>query len=255
MIENPVIKTMLEHRSIRSYADRTPSDEVVETVVRAGQQAPFAYQIYSVLLSRKREKNPFKAPLLFTICVDFHKFERIMAKRGWKRVTNDLTMLMFGIEDASYMAQNMVVAARSLGLGTCFLGGVLANPSGVAKQYKLPKHVYPIVQLAMGYPAEEPLTRPRYPLDFVLFEDEYPKLNDATIARAMKVMDEGYLAQDYYRKAKLIIPLQRKRKETYTFKDYSWTEHISRKLGLWHDSQAAQRRQLAKRGFIIADGK
>ncbi len=255
MIENPVIKTMLEHRSIRSYADRTPSDEVVETVVRAGQQAPFAYQIYSVLLSRKREKNPFKAPLLFTICVDFHKFERIMAKRGWKRVTNDLTMLMFGIEDASYMAQNMVVAARSLGLGTCFLGGVLANPSGVAKQYKLPKHVYPIVQLAMGYPAEEPLTRPRYPLDFVLFEDEYPKLNDATIARAMKVMDEGYLAQDYYRKAKLIIPLQRKRKETYTFKDYSWTEHISRKLGLWHDSQATQRRQLAKRGFVISDDK
>jgi FMN reductase (NADPH) len=255
MIENPVIKTMLEHRSIRSYADRTPSDEVVETVVRAGQQAPFAYQIYSVLLSRKREKNPFKAPLLFTICVDFHKFERIMAKRGWKRVTNDLTMLMFGIEDASYMAQNMVVAARSLGLGTCFLGGVLANPSGVAKQYKLPKHVYPIVQLAMGYPAEEPPTRPRYPLDFVLFEDEYPKLNDATIARAMKVMDEGYLAQDYYRKAKLIIPLQRKRKETYTFKDYSWTEHISRKLGLWHDSQATQRRQLAKRGFVISDDK
>jgi FMN reductase (NADPH) len=255
MIENPVIKTMLEHRSIRSYADRTPSDEVVETVVRAGQQAPFAYQIYSVLLSRKRGKNPFKAPLLFTICVDFHKFERIMAKRGWKRVTNDLTMLMFGIEDASYMAQNMVVAARSLGLGTCFLGGVLANPSGVAKQYKLPKHVYPIVQLAMGYPAEEPLTRPRYPLDFVLFEDEYPKLNDATIARAMKVMDEGYLAQDYYRKAKLIIPLQRKCKETYTFKDYSWTEHISRKLGLWHDSQATQRRQLAKRGFVISDDK
>ena len=255
MIENPVIRTMLEHRSTRNYADKMPSDEIIETIVRAGQQAPFAYQLYSVLLSRKREKNPFKAPLLFTVCVDAHKFERIMAKRGWKRVTNDLTLLMFGIEDASYMAQNMVVAARSLGLGSCFLGGVLTDPAGVAKQYKLPKHVYPIVQLAMGYPAEEPPTRPRYPLDFVLFEGEYPKLSDATITRAMKAMDEGYLAQGYYKKAKLMIPLRGRRKETHTFKDYSWTEHISRKLGLWHGSQEAQRRQLARRGFLVSDEK
>jgi len=244
---------MLEHRSIRDYSDRIPSDEIIETIVRAGQQAPFAYQVYSVLLSRKREKNPFKAPLLFTICVDVHKFERIMAKRRWKRVTNDLTVLMFGIEDASYMAQNMVVAARSLGLGSCFLGGVLTNPAGVAKQYKLPKQVYPIVQLAMGYPAKEPPTRPRYPLEFVLFEDEYPKLSDATVAKAMKTMDDGYLAQDYYKKDKLKISLLGRRKETYTFEDYSWTEHISRKLGLWHDSLAAQRGQLAKRGFVICD--
>ena len=250
---NPVVRTMLEHRSVRKYTRRIPSDRVIRTIVRAGQQAPFSYQLYSLLLSRKREKNPFRAPLLFTICVDAHKFERIMAKRGWRTVTNDLTLLMFGIEDASYVAQNMVVAARSLGLESCFLGGVLVNPAQVAKQYKLPKRVYPIVQLAMGYPAEEPATRPRYPLDFVLFEGEYPKLKDRVIKRAMKAMDEGYFAQDYYRKARVMIPLQGKRKETYTFKDYSWTEHISRKLGLWHRSRAVQRKLLTERGFIVSD--
>lgn len=255
MIENPVIRTMLEHRSIRSYTADMPSDEVIKTIVRAGQQAPFAHQIYSVLLSRKREKNPFKAPLLFTICVDVQKFERIMARRGWKTVSNDLTLLLFGIEDASYMAQNMVVAARSLGLGSCFLGGVLTNPAGVASQYRLPKRVYPIVQLAMGYPSENPPTRPRYPLDFVLFEDEYPELNDATIERAMKEMDEGYLAQDYYKKNKAMISVKGKREETYTFMDYSWTEHISRKLGLWNASEAVQRKHLAERGFVICREK
>jgi len=252
---NPIVRTILQHRSIRKYTGRIPSDKVIRTIIRAGQQAPFSYQLYSVLLSRKREKNPFRAPLLFTICVDAHKFERIMAKRGWKTITNDLTLLMFGIEDASYMAQNMVVAARSLGLGSCFLGGVLVNPTQVAKRYELPKRVYPIVQLAMGYPAEEPATRPRYPLDFVLFKDEYPKLKNPVITRAMKAMDEGYLAQDYYRRANVMIPLQGKRKETYTFKDYSWTEHISRKLGLWHSSRAAQRKHLAERGFVVSDGR
>jgi nitroreductase len=88
--KNIVIKTMLAHKSIRKYTDESPSDEVIETIVRAGQQAPFASQCYSVLLSRNRERNPWKAPLLFTICVDYHKFERIMAKRNWKIVTNDL---------------------------------------------------------------------------------------------------------------------------------------------------------------------
>jgi hypothetical protein len=152
------------------------------------------------------------------------------------------------------MAQNMVVAGRSLGLGSCFIGFPLINPGGIARQYKLPKRVYPIVQLAMGYPAEEPSTRPRYPMDFVLFEGEYPKLDDKTIAKAMKAMDEGYLAQGYYKKANLIIPLQGKRKETYTFKDYSWTEHISRKLGLWNGDLEIQLKAIEKRGFDIKGG-
>jgi len=72
MVNNPVIETMLNRKSIRPYKDESPSDEVTETVIRAGQQAPFAAQIYSVLLSRKQKGNPFGAPLLFTICLDVH---------------------------------------------------------------------------------------------------------------------------------------------------------------------------------------
>jgi hypothetical protein len=52
----------------------------------------------------------------------------------------------------------------------------------------------------------------------------------------MQVMYEGYLAQDYYRKANYIIPLKGKKEESFTFENYSWTEHISRKLGLWQKS-------------------
>jgi len=136
---NPVIKTLLEHKSIREYSDEMPSDEVIRTIVRAGQQAPFASQAYSILLSRKRERNPFKAPLLFTICVDYHKFEQIMKRRDWKLVTNDLVLLFFGIQDAALMAENMVVAARSLGLGSCFLGSAMFRADKIAEEYCLRK--------------------------------------------------------------------------------------------------------------------
>jgi len=252
MKTNLVIQTMLDHKSIREFMRKSPPDEVVETIVRAGQQAPFASQYYSVLLSRNRKRNPWRAPLLFTICVDSYKFERIMTKRKWKLVTNDLTLLFFGIQDAALMAENMVVAGRSLGLGSCFLGSALYRTDKIAEEYKLPKRVFPLVQLVMGYPAEDPPVRPRYPMDFTLFEDEYPKLDQKTISEAMKVMDEGYLAQDYYRKAKYKIPLERGRKETFTYDDYSWTEHICRKWGQWYSDQKELLEQLEKRGFHVA---
>jgi len=252
---NPVIQTMLSHKSIRKFTDESLSEETIETIVRAGQQAPFASQYYSVLLSRNKKRNPWKAPLLFTICVDSHKFELIMVRRKWKLVTNDLTLLLFGIQDAALMAENMVVAGRSLGLGSCFLGSALGRSDKIAKEYSLPKRVFPLVQLAMGYPAEDPPPRPRYPLEFTLFEDKYPKLSPKMVSKAMKQMDEGYLAQDYYVKARAKIPLEVNRKETFTYENYSWTEHICRKWGQWDPDPKELLELLEKRGFHLTRRK
>jgi FMN reductase (NADPH) len=251
MSDNPVIEAMLNRKSIRKYKEDQPSEEVIAAVVRAGQQAPFAYQLCSLLLSRKQKKNPFRAPLLFTVCVDSHRHERIMAKRGWKMVTNDLSLLFFGIQDAALMAENMVMAAESLGMGSCFLGGVPYYADKIIEQYKLPPRIFPLVGLAMGYPAQDPPPRPRYPIEFALFEDHYPEFSDELVERAMAEMDQGYLAQDYYRKQKAKIPLEVEREETHTYKTYSWTEHISRKTGQWEASPQELLEQLAKCGFSI----
>lgn len=142
ILSNPVIETLLSHKSIRKYKSDMPPENVIRTIVRAGQQAPFASQAYSIILSRDRERHPYKAPLLFTICVDYHKFEKIMKKRGWKMVTNDLVLLFFGIQDAALMAENMVIAARSLGLGSCFLGSAMFQADKIAEEYHLPKRVF-----------------------------------------------------------------------------------------------------------------
>lgn len=244
-----VIQTLLDHKSIRKYTDEIPSDEVIKTIIRAGQQAPFAYQSYSVLLSRKREQNPYKAPLLFTTCLDPHKFELIMARRNWKLVMNDLALLILGIQDASLMGENMVTAGRSLGLGSCFIGNAPYRAEEIAREYNLPNRVFPLVQLVMGYPAEDPPTRPRYPMEFTLFEDEYPKLGQDSISKAMRIMDEGYLAQSYYRKLNAKIRLD-DRDETFTYDNYSWTEHICRKLGQWDPDPKELLRQFERRGFF-----
>lgn len=251
MAGNPVVETILAHKSIRQYKEESPSDDLIRSVVRAGQQAPFASQLCSLLLSRSREKNPFKAPLLFTLCVDCHRMETVMARRNWQMRTNDLSLLLWGIQDASLMAENMVIAGESLGLGSCFLGGAPYRAEEIAEEYRLPERVFPLVQLVMGYPAEDPPPRPRYPMEFVLFEDEYPEMSPEMVSKAMKEMDDGYIAQGYYRDANRKIPLTGSRKETFTYDNYSWTEHISRKWGQWFASPKDLLEQFEKRGFNI----
>ncbi|MFO7792921.1 MAG: nitroreductase family protein [Candidatus Saliniplasma sp.] len=250
-LKNSVINTMLDHKSIRSYKDEIPSDEEIESIVRAAQQAPFVSQLYSVILSREKDEHPFDAPLLFTICADFHKFEVIMKKRGWEPVTNDLSILFFALQDACYAAQNMVTAGESIGIGSCFLGAAPYKAKKLKEKYDIPDKVFPIVQLAMGYPDEDPSPRPRYPMEYVLFEEEYPELTDEMIESAMKEMDEGYLDQDYYRKLDAKLAVQGNEEDEYTYDDYSWTEHISRKWGQWYKDVEQLLEQLEKCGFDI----
>ncbi|MBN2460234.1 MAG: nitroreductase family protein [Candidatus Cloacimonetes bacterium] len=251
MIVNPVINTMIKHKSVRKYKDKVPSDDMIQTIVRAGQQAPFSYQLCSVLLTRNREEIPENAPLLFTFCVDSHRLELVMEHRNWKMIMNDLSLLFFGIIDASLMAENMVIAAASLGLGSCFLGNTPYQAEKIVRRYNLPSRVFPLVQLTVGYPAEELPVRPRFPLDFTLFEDSYPVFGEGEIDEAMRIMDEGYLAQDYYRYYNYMVPLSGKKVEAYNFDNYSWTEHISRKAGQWLRSSHKLLVQLQKCGFKV----
>ncbi len=215
MLTNLTIKTLMNHRSIREYTDEIPSEEMVETIVKAGQQAAFAGQLGSIIISREKDKHPFGAPLYFIICVDIHRMQKVMEKRNWKMISSDAAMLLFGLQDASYMAQNLVIAAESLGLGTCYLGFVPFMAEKLILEYDLPKKVLPMVGITVGYPAENPLVRPRYSLDFSCFEGKYPQLSNKQIEKAMKQMDEGYLAQDYYQDGKLMITLDNGHEESF----------------------------------------
>lgn len=234
MISNAVIDAMMNRKSIRKYTDRVPTEEEILTVVRAGQQAPFAMQMGSVIIQRTRESNAFSAPIQFVILCDIHRMERVMELRGWQRKASNAHSLLFAVQDAAYMAQNMVTAGESLGMGSCFIGAAPYMSEKLREKCCLPDHVFPLVILAMGFPGEDPPVRPRYPMGFHLYEERYPEMTDEMVKSAMEEMDRGYLEQDYYRNAGFMIPLADKsRPEEYTFDNYGWTEHISRKMGQW----------------------
>jgi nitroreductase len=250
MKKNETINLMLNRKSIRRYTNRIPTREVITTIVRAGQQAPFASQLSSLLLRCDPERNKFNAPLLFTICIDAYKWELIMEQRSWQMKADDSQLILLGMQDAALMAENMVIAGESLGLGSCFLGNAPYISEEIIAEYNLPARVFPMVQLTMGYPAEDPPPRPRYPLEFVLFEGIYPEFTRTEIRAAMDRMDDGYLAQDYYRVNNAMIPIKIDREETFTLENYSWTEHICRKWGQWSFAENFVD-QLQKCGFSI----
>jgi tRNA G26 N,N-dimethylase Trm1 len=107
----------------------------------------------------------------------------------------------------------------------------------------------------MGYPAEDAPPRPRYPMDFTLFEDRYPEMDEKMVENAMEVMDKGYLEQDYYKKARAKISMENGKQDEYTYKNYSWTEHISRKWGQWLTTPDELLDQLEKCGFNVRYGE
>jgi hypothetical protein len=60
-MDNPVIRTLLNHRSVRKYKPDQPPEKVVKTIVRAGQQAPFSSQYMSC--APRSMFVPFRMPL------------------------------------------------------------------------------------------------------------------------------------------------------------------------------------------------
>ncbi len=252
MIDNPTLNLMRNRKSIRKYTDQIPDESVLKALVDAAVCAPFAAQTYSILLRREASKNPFGAPLFFVFCVDAFKLEKIMEKRGWKMGQNDLSFLILGIQDAAYAAENMVIAAESLGMGSCYHGWVPFVADKIKESFELPDRVFPLVGLTIGYPAENPPVRPRYPISYTLHENAYKLPTDEDVEDAMRVMDEGYLAQDYYRKANYMVKLDDGMQETFTFDDYSWTEHISRKNGLWQKDITEILQLMKKCRFVLS---
>jgi len=235
---NIVLDTINNRRSIREYLDQPVTDEVLSQILRAGFRAPFAAQLCSVIYTRSRDKmkeagvNVYPtAPVHMIFFIDFQRLEKIMSQKGHEYGYDDMMGIWLGMQDVVLMIENLTIAAESFGLGSVLYGLTPVKADSIAETFKVPKRVFPVVGISIGYPdpSEETEVRPRFPLEMVAFEDEYRDLSDEDIKECMVKMDEGYIAQGYYIKARTKVDLVDK-EDTIGFDKYSWSEHISRKF-------------------------
>lgn len=237
-VSDIVLKVIHNRRSVREYLDKDVPDDILTKILAAGFRAPFAAQLCSVVYTRSRERMKEAgvsvyptAPVHMIFFIDFCRLEKIMKHRGHEYGYDDMMAIWLGMQDVVLMIENLTIAAESFGLGSVLYGMTPLKADSIAKTFKVPKRVFPVVGISVGYPdpAEDTEIRPRFPLEMSAFEDEYRDHSDEDIKICMKGMDEGFIAQGYYIKNKTKVKLVDK-KDTIGFDKYSWSEHISRKF-------------------------
>lgn len=187
---NSVIGQILSHRSVRSYRPDPLPAGTVETLVAAAQSAASSsnLQTWSVVEvsdpARKarlaevtgNQKHILQAPTLLVWLADLNRLSGLGAARDHAVEALDyLETLFVGIIDAALAAQNAVLAAESLGLGTVYIGALRNDPERVAAELGLPPKILPVFGLCVGYPDPNVVTgiKPRLSPSVVLHREQY----------------------------------------------------------------------------------
>lgn len=204
---NETIRQLHERKSVRAFTPEPVSVADERAVLEAACQAPTAgnEQLYSIIVVRDQAKKdalaascdnqPFiaKAPLVLAFCADVRRWRRGFALAGADPREPGAGDFLLAVEDTMIAAQNAVVAAHSLDLGSCYIGDILENCEEQARILGCPRWVVPVSVLVIGHPAPAQLRRRkpgRFPLEGIVFENEYRDLPEDEL-RALLATKEG----------------------------------------------------------------
>jgi hypothetical protein len=115
-------------------------------------------------------------PLLLVFIADLSRLDRVSERGGGHADANRfLEMFLVASVDAALAAQNALVAAESLGLGTCYIGAMRNHPEQVAEVLGLPPDAFAVFGLCIGWPdpARPAEVKPRLPQPAVLHLERY----------------------------------------------------------------------------------
>lgn len=195
-----VLEAIASRRSIRKYSPQQVPDEIINQILEAGRLAPSASNLQtwkfkvvtepgirkSLREAAYNQRFVEEAPVVIVACADLEalrdRLKRTLEllragavrpsagmilwyvrQRGSKE---ELRGFLHAVINVTIAVQNMVLAATSLGLGTCWVRAF--EEEKVADALGLPPECPPIFLLPLGYPAENPEPRPRKSLDEIL---------------------------------------------------------------------------------------
>jgi nitroreductase len=205
-MSNPTLDLIMARKSVRSFEDRPVSAETRKLVLDATLRAPTAgnMMLYSIIevedqalkdrLAVTCDDQPFiaRAPWVLVFVADYQRwmdcFEAsgaldpagadAMGDPGEPRARPREGDLVLAIDDALIAAQTAVIAAESLGLGSCYIGDVMERFEEHRGLLGLPRYAFPAALLCLGYPTEQQRARPRPPRfgrRHVVFENRYER--------------------------------------------------------------------------------
>lgn len=218
----PTLQTLLNHRSIRKYTGEPISDEVLSAILEAGRAVSTSSFLQAT--SIVRVADPQKRTAFRQISCDMTPEAYEEAKASGKRLghgyvescaeylvfcmdakrhhqladvhTDWTEVALIGAIDASLMAQNVLAAAESLGLGGVFIGSLRNDIERASNLLSLPKYVVPLFGLCLGYPdmtsKVNQSQRPRLPLSVLVSTDTYQVASEQALADYNEKVKEYY---------------------------------------------------------------
>ncbi len=204
---NETIDLIVKRKSIRSYrSDPIPEQDRL-TVLETMRRAPTAgnQTLYSVIQVENQDKKrqladscdhqPFiaEAPWVLVFLADLQRLfdflnasgiDHMVAKGIAPPARPQEGDALLACCDALIAAHTAVIAAESLGIGSCYVGDILENYEKVHTLLALPKYTLPISLVTFGYPTEQQKNRPatgRMPLNQFVFTDTYCRHPDAEL--------------------------------------------------------------------------
>jgi len=189
VIMNPAIEVIFKRQSIRSYEARPIPKEVIYTIIEAGNQAPsrgrpnetgneILFQPWRFVVVESQE---FRGKLIQTTLpiwkkgIDHMKdsnpemYENIMKQYDSMKEPKDMVyyfapVILFVIGLADYAVscalacENIMIAATSLGLGSCYVGfgSMVTHNEDIVNTLELQENERIYGPIILGYPKEEP---------------------------------------------------------------------------------------------------
>jgi len=190
------LKLLHERASCRDFSDKKVPARVLDYVLEAGIHAPTGgnLQPYSIIKIEEEEtrrrlaglcgKQPWidKAPVSLLFCIDWRRLER------WARLeiapftaTGSFRHFWISFQDTVICAQNICTAADSLGLGSVYIGTVIDCLRDLREMFELPRGVFPVVLLCLGYPNAKPESRRKLGTDVIVHCEKYCEIEDETL--------------------------------------------------------------------------
>ena len=158
--ENDLIEVILSRHSIRTFTEQEVPRELLEKLVQAGIQAPSGHNLQTWHFTVVRRKD---------VIEKIRETGAAVAKRqgtGFYGFQNPTALILIsndrrndcGIQDASCAAENILLAAHAMGLGGCWLNGLMriADQPEIRElqaELEIPENHTVWAMVALGYPA------------------------------------------------------------------------------------------------------
>ena len=234
----PLINSIISRASVRKFSKKNISKELLTLLLTAAQSAPSKsnLQQYSIMViqnqSLKNEiskligdtKWALTAPVFLLFLADIRRNIKITNHKGYNHKNNNVDTFMNGVIDSALSMQSMISASESIGLGICPISMIRNIIEEVKNLCKLPKGVFPIAGLALGWPDEKSPVSIRLPQDIVTHYNTYNEKN---------LMDK---INQYDERVFKVAPIERNKQRHVNIygvaKKGTWSENISRQLSV-----------------------